>query len=301
MTEIRYYEVGGHQFCLEAAEGLQILDYLQNCHPFEILKADACVQTDMVFDLKIEESFQQLDPKGKFVVQFDGEGAYINMYENEEGTCSFAITTDGKDKSVMAILTMTDCSNKALLTLVSNLHVGTKLYVVNNALMLLYALTTACRDTLLVHASVVSCQGKGYMFLGRSGTGKSTHSRLWLEHIADTHLLNDDNPVIRLFPDGAVVYGTPWSGKTPCYRNESIPLGAIVRLSQYPENKIEHLQGVKAYAAVAPSASAMRWKRKYADGLHSTLSKLVSTLDVYHLLCCPNKEAARLCHDTITR
>lgn len=59
------------------------------------------------------------------------------------------------------------------------------------------------------------------------------HSRLWLEHIPDSDLLNDDNPIVRFYPTGEViVYGSPWSGKTPCYRNEAVPVGAFVRLKQ---------------------------------------------------------------------
>ena len=111
---------------------------------------------------------------------------------------------------------------------------------IDNALMVLFALATADKGTVLFHAAVVSHQGRGYMFLGPSGTGKSTHARLWLKHIGGTELVNDDNPVVRQ----GVVYGSPWSGKTPCYRNVSYPLGGIVVLSQAPYNKIEQLGGI---------------------------------------------------------
>ena len=57
------------------------------------------------------------------------------------------------------------------------------------------------------------------MLLGKSGTGKSTHSRLWLKYIPDTKLLNDDNPAVRIMDNNTImIYGTPWSGKTPCYK-----------------------------------------------------------------------------------
>ena len=63
--------------------------------------------------------------------------------------------------------------------------------------------------------------------MGKSGTGKSTHSRLWLENVPGATLLNDDNPIVRLTLVGAIVYGSPWSGKTPCYKNESAPLAGV--------------------------------------------------------------------------
>ena len=74
--------------------------------------------------------------------------------------------------------------------------------------MLMYALATAGNDTLLLHAVVLSCEGKGYLFLGPSETGKSTHARLWLKHIEGTELVNDDHPVVR----NGVVNGSPWGG-----------------------------------------------------------------------------------------
>ena len=170
----------------------------------------------------------------------------------------------------------------------------------NNALMIQFAMASACMGTALFHAAAVSLDGKGYMFLGKSGTGKSTHARLWLKHINGVELMNDDNPAVRVYNDGtAVVYGTPWSGKTPCYRNVSAPIGGIVLLSQAPYNKITRLNGIGAYAAVVASISGKRWDSKIADGLHETENALASNVPVWHLDCLPDADAAHLCKDTI--
>jgi hypothetical protein len=171
---------------------------------------------------------------------------------------------------------------------------------IDNALMVLYALATANQQTVLFHAAVVLHGGKGYMFLGPSGTGKSTHARLWLQHIEGTELVNDDNPVVRIADDGAaVVYGSPWSGKTPCYRNVSCPLGGIVMLSQAPYNKIRRLGGIEAYVALMESISGKRWDKRIADGLHATENTLASTVPVWHLACLPDQAAAELCNNTV--
>ena len=171
---------------------------------------------------------------------------------------------------------------------------------VDNALMILFAMASACMGTALFHSATVSLDGKGYMFLGKSGTGKSTHASLWMKHIHGVELMNDDNPAVRIKPDGtAVVYGTPWSGKTPCYRNISAPLGGIVLLSQAPYNKITRLNGIGAYAAILPSISGKRWDTKIADGLHETENTLAGNIPVWHLDCLPDADAARLCKETI--
>ena len=172
-------------------------------------------------------------------------------------------------------------------------------FAVNNALMLLFAFAAAPYNALEMHASVVTRGGRGFLFLGKSGTGKSTHSRLWLEHISGTELLNDDNPVLRVVDGEARVYGSPWSGKTPCYKAQDVPAGAIVRLSQAPQNSIVRLSAVQAYASVMASSSGFRPIRSLADAQHETLSQIVQRVPCYHLDCLPDEAAARLCQETV--
>ena len=172
-------------------------------------------------------------------------------------------------------------------------------FVVNNALMMMYTFITSDKLTTLFHSSVVSHKGKAYMFLGKSGTGKSTHSQLWLKHIEGTELVNDDNPVVRIIDGEARVYGSPWSGKTPCYRNVDYPIGGIVKLKQAPANSIRRMSAVEAYVALAMSISGMRWKKWMGDGLHQTENQLTASVPVWHLSCLPDQNAAELCHTTI--
>ena len=172
-------------------------------------------------------------------------------------------------------------------------------FAVNNALMLLFAFASAPFAALEMHASVVTRGGRGFLFLGRSGTGKSTHSRLWLEHIPGTELLNDDNPVLRIVDGQVRVFGSPWSGKTPCYKAQNAPVGAIVRLRQAPQNRIERLGTVHAYGSVMASCSGFRPIRSLADAQHETLSVIVEQVPCYQLECLPDEAAARLCQETV--
>ena len=134
------------------------------------------------------------------------------------------------------------------------------------------------------------------------GTGKSTHARLWLKYIEGTELVNDDNPVVSIDSDGrAIVHGSPWSGKTSCYRNISYPLDGLVLLSQAPHNKIRRLKGIEAYAALVPSISGKRWDAHIADGLHQTENAMASHVPIWHLECLPDEEAARVCQKEIER
>ena len=172
-------------------------------------------------------------------------------------------------------------------------------FAVNNALMLLFAFTSAPYAALEMHASAVVRGGRGFLFLGKSGTGKSTHSQLWLDHISGTELLNDDNPVLRVVDGEVRVYGSPWSGKTPCYKAQDAPVGAIVRLRQAPQNRIERLGTVHAYSSVMASCSGFRAIRALADAQHETLSVVAEQVPCYQLECLPDEAAARLCQETV--
>lgn len=111
----------------------------------------------------------------------------------------------------------------------------------NNALMLIYAFAGAYKQTLLIHASLVRNNNFGYAFIAKSGTGKSTQVSMWLRHIEGSDLMNDDNPIIRNIDNEFWIFGSPWSGKTPCYRNVKARLGAITRIDRATTNSVDKL------------------------------------------------------------
>jgi len=89
-------------------------------------------------------------------------------------------------------------------------------------------------DVFLMHASVIEVDGEGYAFLAHSGTGKTTQTRLWLEHFGHrARVINGDKPLIRLTEEGSfVAYGTPWCGKEGMGCNASVPLKALFLLER---------------------------------------------------------------------
>lgn len=283
-----YYKVAEHIFSVEIPEGMTILDEMGQYAPFSVEES-----TQTVFSLRIvdETHFPKTDNITKELEQ-DDDGSQIlagrlhgqPYFEFQLwGRCAARMVTDEHYRHADVLL------------------VDEPLFGINNALMVMYALSTANMQTALFHSSVVSCANYGYMFLGKSGTGKSTHSSLWLKHISGTELVNDDNPVVRRLPDGFYVFGSPWSGKTPCYRNIRYPLGGVVQLSQAPYNKIQRLRPLTAYAALVPSISGKRWDKQVAEGLHQTEDMMAGEVAVWHLECLPDEAAARLCSETIRK
>jgi len=156
-----------------------------------------------------------------------------------------------------------------------------------------------------LHSSVIIYNNRAILFLGESGTGKSTHTKLWLEHIHGSRLLNDDSPVVRIENDETnqlvpFVYGSPWSGKGRCHLNERYPVAAFVRLQQHPANQITKLSKLEAFGALYPSFPPAYLKDDYfEEQICGIISNIIMTTPVYRLQCLPDSTAAELVKITV--
>ena len=286
---IQYYKVAEHVFGIEASE--EQFAVLPNYAPF---LSDETDQTH-VFTIRVKdeplpssEGWPHL-----YTDTSDDDMPRIEMYRNAEGWL-FLVSVTKEGEIVSAMRCSADWREVELFALPEYTR-----FAIDNAAMLVYAFATADRQTLLFHSSVTVKDGKAYMFLGHSGTGKSTHSRQWKAAFEDVRLLNDDNPVVRLCPDDTVrVYGSPWSGKTPCYINDSAPVQALVQLQQAPENRMARLKMTQAYPFILASVSGLKVLPQMMDCIFESIAKLLEITPVYRLECLPNPDAARLCAQT---
>ncbi len=140
-------------------------------------------------------------------------------------------------------------------------------------------------DTILFHGSALSIDGEGYIFTAKSGTGKSTHARLWRETFGDrVVMINDDKPLIKVTDSGAVVYGTPWCGKHGLGDNISVPLRGIVSLERSKHNRIE----LSSSHRLLPKVLSQTYRTKNIFALQKTLvliDRLIGIVDLYELGC----------------
>ena len=285
MEEMKKYEVAGHLFGVRICDGLK-LDMSQY-EPF------ATSEGTPLFTLDVHCGTE--DTLG---LEFDPESHQDSLGQLiESGTLPDGRRVVRMGWEGTASLMVSDPDYSAATFYLDRLY---RIVTLEYSLMLLYAFRTAPLGTLSFHGSMVVNGDMAYIFLGVSGTGKSTHSRLWLENIPDTWLLNDDHPVVRVADDGSVIaYGSPWSGKTRCYIKDSRPLGALVQLSQAKVNRIRRLSPVEAYVDIINSVAGKRWERRMADGIHSAIEAIVASVGCWHLECLPDGDAARLCHSTV--
>lgn len=172
---------------------------------------------------------------------------------------------------------------------------GMRNFGLNNALMLCFAFASARHDTILLHASTVIKDGWGYAFTAESGTGKSTHASMWLRYLPGCELLNDDNPVVRILQGTPYIYGSPWSGKTPCYRPRRAPLRSIVGIVRDTHNHAEQLDPVNAFSTILQGCSSMRWDQQLFRQTGDVVQHLVEKLPIVAMHCRPDREAAEVC------
>lgn len=148
-------------------------------------------------------------------------------------------------------------------------------------------------DGLLLHSSAVMMDGEAYLFSAPSGTGKSTHTQLWLQVFGDrAKILNDDKPAMRLENGVWYAYGTPWSGKYDYSVNTKVPLAGICILSRGDENRILPYGGAKAIHDILTQTI----RSSDADAmikLLELLDQLVTAVPVWKMECTPDPEAAR--------
>lgn len=149
-------------------------------------------------------------------------------------------------------------------------------------------------DTILFHGSAISLDGEGYLFTAKSGTGKSTHTRLWRELYKDKAVMvNDDKPLLRFTDSGVLVCGTPWDGKHRLSSNCSVPLKALCILERSQTNHIEPVGKRDAFAMLMQQSyrpadtGAMAKTMALAD-------RLGSSVRLYRLGCNMEPEAARV-------
>lgn len=156
-------------------------------------------------------------------------------------------------------------------------------------------------DILLFHGSAVAVDGEGYLFTAHSGTGKSTHTRLWMQVFGDrTVMVNDDKPFLELTGNGVNLHGSPWSGKHGLDANISVPLKGICILERGTENHIASVSADDVLPMLQKQAYRPLTEVKESAFLH-LLDRLSASVPLWKLACNKNPEAATLAFETMRK
>ncbi len=157
------------------------------------------------------------------------------------------------------------------------------------------------RSGLLLHSSAVELDGKAYLFSAPSGTGKSTHTGLWLKEFGPrAQILNDDKPAIRILKDGFYVYGTPWSGKTDLNMNKKVPLQGITFLARGEHNEISPMPSADAIRSILEQTVRPKNQSKMVL-LLDLIDQIIGRIPIYQMKCNMDPEAARVSFETMSK
>ncbi|MCF0193735.1 MAG: hypothetical protein HUK00_00945 [Bacteroidaceae bacterium] len=282
-----FFRIADHVVRISSDDSMRLSHLIPSFGPF------LCAECEPLISVRVTIHETLPDGDGEMIGEFDsGFGTYL-VWQTSEGYIIRHMSDDQPTHQIVANNDFTIAEAQ----LTSPRYYG---YGISNAVMMVYAFATASYHTLMIHSSVVRNIDRAYLFLGPSGTGKSTHTNLWRSHIPGSDLVNDDNPILRFVDGRTYVYGSPWSGKTPCYRSVRFPVAGITRLEQAPENEIRRVDVLEALSVMITSVSNMRWDKRVNNAVLATVGEMIGNVPVFHLRCLPDAAAAHLSFSTIS-
>ncbi len=154
-------------------------------------------------------------------------------------------------------------------------------------------------NRMLMHCSVLDYDGSGYAFLGRSGTGKSTHSRLWLEYLSPIRVINGDKPILEYKDGEFIAHGTPWMGKEGWGTKDSVPLRGLCFLAQAKVNQIRRLKPQEVNAKLFLQI-LIPYDEEEAAATLELADKIVTEIPSYLLQCDISTEALKTSFEAMT-
>ena len=161
-------------------------------------------------------------------------------------------------------------------------------------------ITLSYLDAVSLHSSLIRYRDEGVLFTAPSGTGKSTQAGLW-EQYENADQINGDRSLIREIDGRWTAFGGPFAGSSGIFRNESVPIRAIVVLEQAPENMIEPLNRAEAFRRLYSEMVLPRWNNSAHLRVISIVTRLCTELPVWILRCTPDQRAVDLLKETIWR
>ena len=154
-------------------------------------------------------------------------------------------------------------------------------------------------NILLFHGSAIAVDGEGYLFTAHSGTGKSTHTRLWKQIFGDRAVMvNDDKPFLELTGNGVILHGSPWSGKHGLDANISVPLKGLCHLERGLENQIAPISAEDVLPMIRKQAYQPLNEEKHSRFLELT-ANLSQEVALWKMACNKNPDAATLAYTTM--
>lgn len=291
MLEILIYRVAGKYIRLHTSSLERSRELLANYKPFRVDE----VPTEGEVVLDIYGSFIPMPELQHELLEEVKEPTFSSkMWRTEQGQYYCESEAVGAKLGYLIDL------EKREMRVTSSLTSSQGYSLLDKAISISFGLLTLPLGLIKVHASAISLDDQALIFLGVSGTGKSTHSRQWRTYYPESLLLNDDEPIIEVCPDESVyIWGAPWSGSTPCYVDARRRLVGIVQLQQHPENILTKLKGREAFHSLFSSVGMIPSLSQTVRQAFDLVGRTLNIIPAYKLACRPDREAAELTRSLI--
>lgn len=260
----------------------------KNLKRFEEFVCEAVNDIDIDIDVELIETTTLPKIEGKIVYQEDA----IIINKPHGGIAMYMLDKTDIERGILGLLDANEDFSKVKLYYIADID----MYGYTSVEMIIGAIFKSriiYHNGIVMHASAIEWNKKGVLFTAPSGTGKSTQSTLWSDHMGAS-ILNDDCPAIRIDNEGISVFGTPWSGSTTKFINDKAKLSAIIVLEQNSQNSICKITNSELAKHLLPRFYLPYQDNALLDRAIKVIESIINTIPVYLLKCRPDLEAVEL-------
>ncbi len=221
-------------------------------------------------------------------------GPYKNFYysKDEDGTLNTYSIPKGFDRCLLKCKLMCDEKTASieiidLTDAIVEFNLGE--YILTS-IGLVFIKLILKHNGFVIHGSSISYNNNGIIFSAKSGTGKSTQVKLWMENLENVILVNDDTPAVTFDDDCVYLNGTPFAGTSGLNTNVKVPLKALVFIERATEPYIEKL----SFKDAIPRFMDEVKKSLVSDNISLCVdyaAKLMEKVPIYLLHCNMSKES----------
>lgn len=220
------------------------------------------------------------------VLLMESDSAYIFLFLQQEELYEMHVKKDGEQVSLY-------CAAWEGKETIEDLREG-----IFHALRFAFLILAAQNDMYVLHSVSVCYQGQAWLFCGSSGTGKSTHGRLW-EQEYGTPILNGDLNCIGLEGDSFVVYGIPWCGTSGIYTEKAYPLGGIAFLKRAQKDEVKRCKESRKLLYFMQRTISPTWREDQLQDVLDFAEKVGNKAPFYELHCTKEVSAARVMKEAV--
>ena len=233
------------------------------------------------FQIKIANRIVKINPMYSYI-----ESYCRDYVVDDKLQCDFEVTTSQKDIDFEREKSRKQCEARDI-----DVSIYPDSYLETLSVYRKIAVNMLDHNTVLFHGSVIAVDGVGYLFTATSGTGKSTHTRLWREHFGNRAVMvNDDKPLLSVDNNTVIAHGTPWNGKHQLGCNTSVPIKAICVLTRDTYNHIEPITVTEVYPMLLQQSYRPSQIEKSIKQL-DIIDRIIKNCSFYSLGCNMEKDA----------